>query len=439
MAQRFILTIALPVLLGGPFLAPPANAQWQALGLSGREVNRLSVHGEFLYACTSDGLHRLSRADADTFWTPRGFAGQRVLDLVALGPQTLLAAKALTQAPQDTVSLFRSMDGGATWQAFQNGFGAGTTSGRQARRILALAASPGGVLASSSRIEKSDDGGLTWRIVAQASVLNALEASPANPMRVWAGGETAIFSPYILTSTNAGETWKQTDLFAGGDNAVDAIAGHPTNESIVYLGMEGRVMKTEDGGTSWTTVTSPNPSMYTFGLVIRPLLPLEVCAAGSSFTPHPRGVVFHQSLDGGVSWQAISHPAAAGYGATHLLMRTGPERETLYVATGNGVYRHTQGTVDVPRREGWNGIALRCSPNPFRDATAIEFTLPSAGRVSLRVLDVRGRTVATLLDAKVGAGRQRVPWESGTVASGLYLARLESGDEIATVKVVHVR
>ena len=165
---------------------------------------------------------------------------------------------------------------------------------------------------------------------------------------------------------------------------------------------------------------------------------LEVSAAGSSFTPDPRGVVVHQSLDAGASWQAIGFPASAGNGASHLLLRAGVDEETLYVATGNGVYRHTQGTVGVPWRKGIGGIALRCRPNPFQRATAIEFSLPSAQRTSVRVLDVGGRLVATLLDAVAGPGRHQVTWDGRTEPSGIYLGRLEVGGDVTTVKLVHL-
>lgn len=422
---------------GWIFLASPADAQWRALGLSGRNVNRLYAHGGFLYACTRDGLHRLSLAEPDTVWSPIGFAGQSVLDLVALGPTTFLAAKGLTTAPADTVSLFRSVDGGATWQPFQNGFGAG--SDRRARRLLAFSTNPDTLVATSSRIEKSTDGGLSWRVVREAAIVNALESSPANPRLLWVGGETMIFSPYIFSSADAGESWVLTSLDAGGDNAVDAIAGHPMDPDIVYLGMEGRVMKTEDGGASWTTVTSPNPSMYTFGLAIRPFLPLKLYAAGAVNIPDPRGVVFFQSLNGGLSWDAFSYPAWAGNGVHHLLLRVGADQETLYAATGNGVYRYAQVTVDVPARGGPEAVALQCRPNPFRGETAIEFSLAGTERVSLHVLDVEGRMVATLLDGTVEAGTCRVRWDARNVGSGLYLGRLQVGRQIRRLKMLRIR
>ncbi|HOX25339.1 MAG TPA: DUF6345 domain-containing protein [Candidatus Krumholzibacteria bacterium] len=69
-------------------------------------------------------------------------------------------------------------------------------------------------------------------------------------------------------------------------------------------------------------------------------------------------------------------------------------------------------------------------PNPFNPRTTISFGLPAAGHATLRVMDVRGRLVQTLVDESLPAGRHARIW-SGTddggrpVASGVYLYRLE--------------
>lgn len=431
-----LLALALLELLA----APPADAAWRPLGLSGHHVSRLHVHSGFLYACTSDGLHRISIADPDTLWALAGFPGESVLDLIGIGPQTLLAAKALTATPGDTVSLFRSINGGVSWQPFQNGFGAGSgSSGRQARRLLALEGSPGTILATSGRIEKSTDAGLSWRVVTQAAIINAIEQSSSNPNLLWGGGETAIFWPYVLKSSDAGESWKQINLFAGGDNAVDAIAASPFDSSVVYLGMEGRVMKSEDAGSSWWATTSPDPSMYTFGMAIRPHTPLKIYAAGASFTPDPRGVVFHRSLDGGLSWRAFTYPADAGNGVDHLVLRAAGTQETLFVATGNGVFRYDEVVTGAPASEGLAPALLRSSPNPFTRDTAFEFMLAGTEDVSLRVLDVRGRVAATLVRSVLAPGPHRVSWDASNAAAGIYFAQLRSGGRVRSAKLLHLR
>jgi hypothetical protein len=71
-------------------------------------------------------------------------------------------------------------------------------------------------------------------------------------------------------------------------------------------------------------------------------------------------------------------------------------------------------------------------PNPFNPATRIEFTLPEADHATVRVYDVRGAHVATLLDTRLEAGRHHVDWkgvdDAGTpVASGTYFYSLAAG------------
>jgi len=83
-------------------------------------------------------------------------------------------------------------------------------------------------------------------------------------------------------------------------------------------------------------------------------------------------------------------------------------------------------------------------PNPFNPGTRLDFSLPDAGHARVRVHDVRGRLVATLVDELRPAGFQTVRWEgrdrSGqAVASGMYLARLEYGGESRTVPMTLVR
>ena len=80
-------------------------------------------------------------------------------------------------------------------------------------------------------------------------------------------------------------------------------------------------------------------------------------------------------------------------------------------------------------------------PNPFNPATRISFALPRAGAVSLRVYDVSGRLVATLVDGSLRSGEHRVTWrgedENGSpVSSGIYFYRLRTADGVETRSMV---
>jgi aminopeptidase N len=83
-------------------------------------------------------------------------------------------------------------------------------------------------------------------------------------------------------------------------------------------------------------------------------------------------------------------------------------------------------------------------PNPFNPETTIRFTLDAKSRATLRVYDVSGRLVATIVSAQLPAGPHRAVWDgknqSGeSVASGVYFYCLSAGGHTATKKMVLLR
>lgn len=87
---------------------------------------------------------------------------------------------------------------------------------------------------------------------------------------------------------------------------------------------------------------------------------------------------------------------------------------------------------------------MRNYPNPFNPLTRIEFSLDEEARVYLRVYDLSGKVVRTLVQERMPAGRHAAMWngedEGGkTVASGIYICRLEASDKMATRKMVLLR
>jgi len=84
------------------------------------------------------------------------------------------------------------------------------------------------------------------------------------------------------------------------------------------------------------------------------------------------------------------------------------------------------------------------SPNPFNPSTAISYSVPegaAAGRVSIKVYDVRGRLVRVLVDDYRSAGSYTVFWDGtdrsgGKAASGVYIYRMEAGASVFTRKMV---
>jgi hypothetical protein len=78
-------------------------------------------------------------------------------------------------------------------------------------------------------------------------------------------------------------------------------------------------------------------------------------------------------------------------------------------------------------------------PNPFNPNTTIHFSLPSDTRVELRVYDILGQEVRTLLDQEMSAGERAVTFDASGLASGVYFYRLQAGQFSATRKMLMIR
>ncbi len=78
-------------------------------------------------------------------------------------------------------------------------------------------------------------------------------------------------------------------------------------------------------------------------------------------------------------------------------------------------------------------------PNPFNPATTIEFALPTSAFITLKVYNLLGEEVATLVAEKREAGIHRISWDARGLASGVYLYRVEAGEFIQTKKLILMR
>jgi Secretion system C-terminal sorting domain len=78
-------------------------------------------------------------------------------------------------------------------------------------------------------------------------------------------------------------------------------------------------------------------------------------------------------------------------------------------------------------------------PNPFNPSTTISFSLPHASNVSLKVFDILGQEVATLVTGDLTAGKHEVQFDGKGLASGTYMYRLTSGDFTQAKKMMVVK
>ncbi|MDO8549762.1 MAG: 5'-nucleotidase C-terminal domain-containing protein, partial [Ignavibacteria bacterium] len=75
-------------------------------------------------------------------------------------------------------------------------------------------------------------------------------------------------------------------------------------------------------------------------------------------------------------------------------------------------------------------------PNPFNPTTNFEFRIADFGMVSLRIYDILGNEVATIVNEQLPADNYKYKWDANGIASGVYFYKLQAGDFVETKKLV---
>jgi hypothetical protein len=78
-------------------------------------------------------------------------------------------------------------------------------------------------------------------------------------------------------------------------------------------------------------------------------------------------------------------------------------------------------------------------PNPFNPSTQISFSLPNDSHIHLRVFDVTGRLVATLIDGQRQAGTHQISYDARNLSSGIYFYQISGSFGVLTQKMTLIK
>jgi photosystem II stability/assembly factor-like uncharacterized protein len=213
----------------------------------------------------------------------------------------------------------------------------------------------------ASGIFRSDDGGATWEpandgVSADAHV-TALAIDPHDSQEVYA----ATTNHGLLHTTNGGGSWAPLNSgLPGAPPAVFSVALHPEAGDILYVGLgRGGVYRSADGGETWRSSSSGLPPEASIvALLVDPNQPEVMVSADL-------GSGVYRSADGGTSWFLLSNGLRTRAVNALALSLDGLH---LYAATeGEGVFR-----LDL------NGIPPEPTPSlaPETNPTAVEPSTP---------------------------------------------------------------
>ena len=402
-----------------------AQAQWSYHGLGGLTLHELRIEEEILYAATAGGLFRKDALRPDTTWSLLGLNGKNVRTLAVIHPDTILAVVHVeVEGRTHHHDIYRTFDSGGEWSLVAQNLGE-----EDLFKVLRhLPNDLNAVVAGGFHgIWKSVDLGTTWIKTAPASDVHFITFDPTRPEVAWSGGESNILWPYLMSSTDSGDSWSWVSLDFGGDNAVYDMAIDPATPEVRYLGAEGFVVKSEDG-SQWRRILEPQTHEYFLGLEIGPSDRSRLYASGIRNTHEPQRPVLYVSNDFGESWAAVAHgDAKERFGVVSLGVAKSEGHDTVFLGTWrDGVYAYSAPVDTGAEGEPPMGFRLAQNyPNPFNPSTSITFEIENAGRARLRIYDVAGRLVETILDEFLVSGSYHVEWNAAGMPAGVYMYCIE--------------
>ncbi len=127
-----------------------------------------------------------------------------------------------------------------------------------------------------------------------------------------------------------------------------------------------------------------------------------------------------------------------GIGSAVVLYNNG--QDTLKYYTGE-LYVEYAFFTDIKDEDiSVNSFSLSQNyPNPFNPSTTIEFTIPQNDHVILKVYDILGKEVATLLNEELTVGGYKINWVPEKLASGIYFAVMQTGKLNKTIKMNYLK
>ncbi len=160
------------------------------------------------------------------------------------------------------------------------------------------------------------------------------------------------------------------------------------------------------------------------------------------------------STDGGETWNNAKISQSPFLPKSNIFFG-----DYTHIAAHNGMVRPIWMRLDTTKLSVWTaiipnipvqvntkGVAVptifslsQNYPNPFNPSTNIEYRIPNAEFVTLKVYDVLGREVTTLINEKKSPGTYDVEWNASAFPSGVYFYRLKAGSYIETKKLLLLR
>jgi photosystem II stability/assembly factor-like uncharacterized protein len=320
-----------------------SGARWKKLGLDGKTVNEIKISGSMLYVATTSGLYKMDGSWEEDDFELIGFEHKNVEAVEIMSGGKILASL-FDKTGAEPPTLFQTTDDGASWGEVNSDFGG---AAREPIFDLELHPHNQNVLYATgfSVIASSVDGGNHWEPSfgdwgGFATGLSVIEINPKDN-RLWAGGQGAIENGFLVSSSDGNE-WESWNDLVENPTVVKEITFSDVDQNEIFVGWEGALLRTDDGGATWETLIDSEETRFFFGVCLRPGESEKVYTAGWIKTPNPQPLVLFSSEDAGMSWEEIRYADEQYGGVLDMQIKQENGKDVLVLGLDKGgVYEVT--------------------------------------------------------------------------------------------------
>ena len=319
--------------------------------------------------------------------------------------------------------IYRTSDGGANWATVTTPVLGNFT------KVCFSTPTHGWVTASRTIIE-TRDGGATWdSCFLLNDDIDLLSISFSDSLHGWAIGSALngqVFYSMMVKTRDGGKTWTTKEFPTPQLNSIcftDSLHGW-------ICGENGNILRTTDGGNNFSQIVYNRYDDF-FSVHFTDSLHGWVVGDGSLW-PYFGGIALYTE-DGGRSWVRKDN----GVGISmHSVFFTDPGFG--YIAGDDGAIlrwgENPMGITDPkplePKMESGN------YPNPFEDKTKIWYILPGNENASITVYNIFGRIVKLIQLNTHNTGYNTLEFNRDQLPSGIYFCRIQQGKDTKTIKLL---
>lgn len=444
------------------FVSFNVSAQLIPFGLTGQQINSIKIiEQEYpermaIAGTESNGIYFHALNETDSLWGHHYFNGAisaLYTQQIGIGPglmTRIFAALKPDSIYGETPVFYTDYPVQSYWAKIDSGLdksesneiisfaGFGYIGHEPPRPVFATAGD------SIIYILKNDVWEKSW-IGSEYTTLNVLYS---NDSAVWAGGivNNVVAALILIKSENDGKDWKIIYPPFGEIFSCYSIVTPPGSSDTVYTGLNGMIIKSTNGGVSWDSPLLQLQAVTFNSLVINPLNREQIFAGGKTLDNF---FVLYKSKDGGITWEQIMPfymPPSKPIKGINSMAGTIIDNEfVLFIGTdGTGAFKYIDKLTLIDNDDIINTKQFHLYqnyPNPFNPITKIRYSIPNvetrqASSVQLKVFDILGNEVATLVNEQKEPGYYEVNFDASQIASGVYIYGLTAGKFISTKKMM---